>query len=151
MNQPTQYLADAAPKAINRTCPKCKYIRATSEINCPDCGKVLQSVSKIRTLGVLLVASGLSLLAFMSWLALWMYNAISQTGKPGATSGFNGGEQEISFIVIVVGLVILIGLNATIAGFWQIVFGKRNKILVVTIMVLGIIFILTGLSVTTMK
>ena len=134
--------------AVRKTCPKCGYIRETSDLNCGKCGRVLQSVSGIRTRGVLSVLLGVALLAFMGWLSLWVYNAITEPTQPGSTPRFTGGPEEIAFIVFGFGLVILIGLGGTIGGLWQIIFGKRNKWIVYLVIVLGLVFIGTGLFLT---
>jgi hypothetical protein len=134
--------------AVRKTCPKCGYIRETSELNCDKCGRLLQSVSDIRIRGVLSVLLGVALLAFMGWLSLWVYNAITEPTPPGSTPRFTGGPEEIGFIVFGFGLVILIALAGTIGGLWQIIFGKRNKWIVYLVIVLGLVFIGTGLLLT---
>ncbi len=146
MNNSTQTLTDAPTKAVRRTCPKCKNVRETAEVICPVCGESLQSVNRIRLTGGLLVVTGIALLAFIGWLAVWMLNA-PQTGK----SAYHGTPNQTAFIVFVVGLVILISLNATAAGIWQIVFGRRNKVLVITMAILGIGFLITGFAVALSK
>jgi len=105
----------------------------------------------IRGLGVFLVVVGISLLAFMSWLSLWMYNAIAHSGTSAAGSRFNGGPKDVAFIVFVCGLVMLIGLAATVAGSWQIIFGRQNKLIVAAVVVLGLIFLGTGMAVSFME
>ena len=149
MNQSTQISTDPHTPPVRRTCPKCGYIRATGETNCADCGKVLQKVSTIRALGVFLVVMGTLLLGFMGWLSLWIYGAMSNTGSSG--SRFNGSGSDVLFIVFVFGLVISISLAATAGGLWQIIFGKRNKLIVFAVLGLGIIFAVTGLAVAINK
>ena len=136
-------------KSARRTCPKCGYIRETAETNCPDCGKPLQKVSTIKILGVVLVALGGSLLAFMSWLSLWAYGTISNSS--GSGSRFNGTAQDLVFMIFVFGLVMAIALGVTAGGFWQIVFGRRNKSIVFAVIGLGIIFAITGFAVAVNK
>jgi hypothetical protein len=149
MNQSTQILTDSRAQPIRRTCPKCGYIRATIETKCADCGKVLQKVSTIRALGVFLVVMGTLLLGIMGWLSLWIYGAMSNTGNSG--SHFNGSPKDVLFIVFVFGLVISISLAATAGGLWQIIFGKRNKLIVFAVFGLGIIFAVTGLVIAINK
>ncbi len=130
---------------IRRTCPKCGYIRETSETTCTDCGKPLQKVSTIRALGVLLVVLGTSLLVFMSWLSLWIYGTMANPSAAG--SHFNGTPKDMLFIIFAFGLVISISFAVTAGGLWQIIFGKRNKLIVFAVFVLGIVFAVTGLAV----
>lgn len=145
MNQPTQTMTDSQAQPTRKTCPKCGDIRDTSETNCADGGKPLQKVSTIRILGVVLVVMGTALLAFMSWLSLWIYGTISNSSKIG--SHFNGTPKDLLFILFVFGLVISISLAATAGGIWQIVFGKRNKLIVFIVLVLGFVFVATGFGV----
>jgi phage FluMu protein Com len=142
-------LLNAPSTAIRKTCPKCGYIRETGEIKCADCGKPLQKVSTIRILGVVLVLMGTSLLAIMGWLSLWIYGTMSNAGNVG--SRFNGSPKDVVFIIFVFGLVISISLAATAGGLWQIVFGKRNKLIIFAVFGLGIIFAITGLAVALNK
>ena len=136
---------DSQLPPIRRTCPKCGDVRATIETKCADCGKLLQKVSTIRVLGVFLVVMGTLLLGIMGWLSLWIYNAMSNTGNSG--SHFNGSPKDALFIVFAFGLVISISLAVTAGGLWQIIFGKRNKLIVFAVMGLGIIIAVTGLAV----
>ena len=85
----------------------------------------------------------------MGWLSLWIYGAMSNTGNSG--SRFNGSPKDSLFIVFVFGLVISISLAATAGGLWQIIFGKRNKLIIVAVLGLGVIFVVTGLAVAMRK
>ncbi len=142
MNDSTQTLTDVPLRTVRRTCPKCKNVRETAEVICPVCGESLQSVNRIRLTGGLLVVMGIALLAFVGWLAFWMLNAAAQTGK----SAYHGSSSQTSFIVFVVGLVILISLNATAAGIWQIVFGRRSRPLRISMAILGFGFLAAGFA-----
>lgn len=140
MNMQAQILKESLTKTVSKSCYKCGYIRETSEENCAECGKVLESVSRIRTTGALQIVLGGILLAFMGWLAFWMLNADSN-------KHFNGGANDVLFIVFVFALVISISFGTLAAGIWQIVFGKRNKLLMFGMIVLGIAFVATGFGV----
>ena len=149
MNQPTQISNEMQSPLVRRTCPKCSDIRETAEKICAVCGKPLQKVSTIRILGVLLVVMGTSLLAFMSWLAFWTYGMIAN--PPASGSRFNGTPKDALFMIFVFGLVIAISLGATAGGLWQIIFGKRNKLIVFAVIGLGIVFVFTGFAVAFSK
>ncbi len=134
---------------IRQTCPKCGYIRETAETKCSDCGRRLQKVSTIRALGIFLVLLGTSLLGIIGWLSFWIYGIIA---NPSALGGrFNGTPKDMLFIIFVFGLVISISLAAMTGGIWQIIFGKRNKLIVFAVFVLGVIFAVTGLAVAVNK
>ena len=141
MNNPTQTLTGTPSKVVRRTCPKCQNTGETSEVICQDCGVTLQSVRQIRAIGIFLVVVGIGMLAFIGWLAVLIVNA-SQTGK----STYHGSPGQTAFIVFVGGLLILISLNATAAGIWQIVFGRRSKLLMITMAILGFGFIAAGFA-----
>ena len=149
MNQPTQVLNSLSSPPVRRTCPKCGDIRETAETNCVDCGKPLQKVSTVRALGVFLVVMGTALLGIMGWLSLWIYGAMSNTGNSG--SHFNGSPKDVLFIIFVFGLVISISLAAMAGGLWQIIFGKRNKLIIFAVFGLGIVFVITGFAVSVSK
>lgn len=55
------------------------------------------------------------------------------------------------FIIFVFGLVIAISLAVTAGGIWQIIFGKRNKLIVFAVLGLGIIFAALGFAVIVSK
>ena len=101
MNQQTQFLTETQTQNVRRTCPKCGYIRDTTDEKCGDCGKPLQKVSTIRALGVFLVVLGGALLAFMSWLSLWAYGTIAHPTASG--SHFNGTPKDALFMIFVFG------------------------------------------------
>ncbi len=140
MNDSTQTLTVELPRAVRRTCPKCKYVRDTSEVVCPACGESLQSVNRIRVTGGFLVVMGTMLTAFVGWLAVWMLNAAG----PGGKSAYHGSPSQTAYIIFVGVLLILISLNAAAAGIWQVVFARRSKPLMITMGILGFGFIVAG-------
>ncbi len=89
----------------------------------------------------MLIVMGIGLLGFMGWLALWMLNA-TQTGR----STYHGTPGQTVFIAFVVGLVVLISLNATAAGIWQLIFGRRSKPLMITMSILAFGFLAAGFA-----
>lgn len=149
MNQQIQFMTNSQSSAVRRTCPKCGYIRETADKNCADCGKPLQKVSTVRAIGIMLVLMGTALLGFMSWLSLWAYGTIANPAS--SSSHFNGTAKDLLFIIFVFGLVMAIGLGATAGGIWQIIFGKRNKLIVFAVAALGIVFAATGFAVIVSK
>lgn len=149
MNQQTQITANSQSPAVRQTCPKCGDIRETAEKNCADCNKPLQKVSTVRAIGVMLVVMGTVLLGFMSWLSLWAYGTIANPTSSG--SHFNGSSKDMFFIIFVFALVMAISLGVTAGGIWQIIFGKRNKLIVFSVIGLGIIFAATGFAVILSK
>lgn len=140
MNAQTQILNDTSAKAVSKSCYKCGYVRETSDAKCADCGKLLESVSRIKITGAIQIVLGGGLLAFMGWFSFWMLNANSN-------NRFNGGANDVLFIVFIFALIVSISLGVMSAGVWQIIFGKRNKLLMFAVIGLGIVFAATGFSV----
>ena len=83
------------------------------------------------------------LIAFMGYISIWVSKAVFH---PSTTNGakFTGDSNQLAMIAGIFGFIFLFGFIAVIAGLWQLVFGKRNVILVWTIIALGIIFIIGG-------
>lgn len=131
----------------HRSCYKCKTEIETAEAKCARCGRRLRSRTEIRTLGALMIFLGSFLIIFMGYISLWMYNVILH---PETANGakFTGDNNELLLIAAVFGFVFLFSLVAVINGFWQLIFGRRNMILVWIIIVFGIIFIGSGLALT---
>lgn len=141
---------DKSNEIISRVCPKCNEIVNTSETVCSTCGRKMMPASRIKMLGWLSLGCGVFLIGLMSWLSFWIYNAITRSGEPGQGT-FRGGPEIIGFIIVVFGLVLTFGLFAVISGLWQIIYGKRNKILSLVVIILGIAFIGIGLLTTLAK
>lgn len=122
---------------VSRTCQKCGFIGETLETMCPKCGrKGLRSVRNTRIAGAVLVLLASGLIICMSWISLWMYRSIGAGG-----TRFTGTDKDLGMIIVILAVVILISLAATIGGLWQLVFGKRNKLIVLTVLVLGLALI----------
>lgn len=125
------------------SCPKCDFETIETLAKCPRCGRKLQSAKKVRILGWLLVLIGTGLVIFMSGLGIVLGRIIADTGQPGKTQRFTGGPEDVLFIIVVFGLVILFGLISMAAGSWQIWYGKPNRTLrVIMFVVAGLLFII---------
>ena len=128
----------------HRICFKCSYEANIAQIVCPRCGGKMKSKSQIRVLGAVLTLISGFLVVFMSVIAVFMYNAVQQSDKPGATSKFTGSENDILIIIAIFGLVILFGIIGLITGLWQLIFGKRNLILVYSLLAIGAVLFIGG-------
>jgi hypothetical protein len=125
----------------HRSCYKCKYEIETADIKCNACGRRLRSRTEIRVLGAIIILLGGFLLVLMGTISIWMYNVIFH---PETANGarFTGDTNELALIAGVFGFVFLFSFVALAAGFWQLIFGRRNMILVWIIIGLGIVFII---------
>jgi len=113
-------------------------------MNSPENG--IKSPAALRALGVVLVVLGGALMGGMAVLSWIMYGIVNNT-DPRATTKFTGSESDMMFMFAVFALVFFIGLTAFVAGLWQVIFGKRNLILVWIMLGLGAIFVVLGTAV----
>ncbi|HQU94466.1 MAG TPA: hypothetical protein PLK77_19370 [Pyrinomonadaceae bacterium] len=104
----------------------------------------MRSPTALRALGVVLLVLGALLMGGMAVLSWVMYGVIQNSSDPRATTRFTGSESDMMFIFAIFGLVFFIGLTSFVAGLWQVIFGKRNLILVWVMLALGGIFFIVG-------
>ncbi len=127
-----------------RTCFKCKYEADIAQSKCPSCGGNMKTRTQIRVLGFIMTLLSGFLVVFMSVTAFYMYNLIQQSGKPDISAKFTGDQNDILMIIAVFGLVILFGVVGLIAGLWQMILGKRNLVLVYTVLGIGAVLYICG-------
>lgn len=127
-----------------RFCYKCHRPAGVSDARCARCGGVLRTKKTIRILGGVLVFLGGFIAALMAFVAAFIYGVLAQTDA----RRFNGSETELLFAVGIIGLTFVVGLSFALAGIWQIIFGRRNTIivwvslgLVIVLFVIGRIFV----------
>lgn len=104
----------------------------------------MRSPKALRALGVVLLVLGVLLMGGMAVLSWVMYGVIQNSSDPRATTRFTGSESDMMFMFAIFGLVFFIGLTSFVAGLWQVIFGKRNLILVWVMLALGGIFFIVG-------
>ena len=131
-----------AMQITHRSCFKCKTEIETAETKCVRCGRPLFSRTNIRIRGAIMVFLGGFLIALMGTISIWMYGVIFHPAANGAR--FNGDANELAMIAGIFGFIFLFSFIAVITGLWQLILGKRNMILVWTIMAFGFIFIIGG-------
>ena len=123
-------------------CSSARVSDNLSAMNSPQRG--MKSPGALRALGaVLVVLSGLLMggMAVLSWV---MYGVIQGGSDPKASTRFTGSESDMMFMFGIFALVFFFGLTSFVAGLWQVIFGKRNLILVWIMLGLGGIFMLAG-------
>jgi hypothetical protein len=127
------------------SCPKCDFKTNESLATCPNCGRRLQSLKKVRILGWLLVLLGGGLVIFMAGLGIILAGVITGTGQSENTARFTGGREDILFIAAIFGLVISFGLASIAGGAWQIWYGRPNKKLMVAMFVVaGLLWVIAS-------
>jgi magnesium-transporting ATPase (P-type) len=135
------------PNVQYRLCFKCKWEGETAEKLCPRCRKATQTRRFIRATGAALVALGGFLIVVMGAITIVVVGLFQQSGRPGAPSmgaRFTGTKDQMLMILGIFGFVLLFGFVSVIAGLWQLIFGRRNMILVYFILALGVVFLVGG-------
>jgi uncharacterized protein YqhQ len=132
MNQNVFYQNQSvAPPLQLHFCFKCRWEGRTNLPACPRCGRGLFSQTNVRVRGVLLTFLGLFLSGFMSVIAFFVTAFLIDTAKnPRNSANFNGQEHMLILAYLIFGGVIAMGVTMILAGLWQIIFGRRNMILI---------------------
>jgi len=95
--------------------------------------------------GVALTFIGLFLSGFMSAIAFFVTALLVQNMKdPKNAAKFNGEEHMLVLIYMVFGGVIAMGVTITVAGLWQVIFGRRNMLLIWIFFALIFLTLLVG-------
>lgn len=128
----------------HKTCYKCHYEAETADRLCPRCRKKLWTRTETRTLGGVLAALGTFLVVMMTAIIIFMLGVVNQSPRPGGGARFTGSKDQMYMIFGILGFVLLFGITALIAGLWQLVFGRRNMMLIYIIIGLGAIFLIGG-------
>jgi len=125
-----------------RSCYKCGYHASTPATVCPQCRSTLFTDMNTRIRGGLLVVIGLILVGMMSYILLWSLAAFSNSNTLNAR--FTGTEQQKILIIFLFGILILFGLASCSTGFWQLIFGRRNKVFVWSMYGMAVLISLGG-------
>ena len=125
-----------------RQCLKCGTTGETVELNCPECGRRMQSESEIRVRGLLTLICGGILVAMIGYISLWMMTPVNYGGA--AHSRFTGTHEQMLMIAGLLGLVVLFGLISFVAGLGQLVLGRRNRLFVRIVVGLGILLFIAA-------
>jgi MFS family permease len=134
-----------APSNVqHKTCFKCKYEGETAEKLCPRCRKRLRTRTEIRALGGVLAGLGAFLVVMMGTITFFAIGLVSQSGKPGTGARFTGTKDQMYLMFAIFGFVLLFGFTSLVAGMWQLIFGRRNMILIYVMLALGAIFLIGG-------
>jgi hypothetical protein len=113
-----------------RTCYACGFETTEPLKVCAACGYRLRTAGAVRRLGWVLVVMGGFLAAIGVALSLVVGRIIYQTGRPGATTTFTGGPEEVALIYGVFGFLVALGAAVVFGGAWQIRYGRPNRVVV---------------------
>lgn len=126
---------------------KCGLDAPSEALRCERCGGKLRGKSMMRVLGVMMFLLGSLLIVVMSVLIVFTIRAANGNGNAFAGSRFTGTHSDLVTIYGVFGLVLVFGAVSAMAGLWQMIFGKRNKWLIWTVLGLGLLFYLAAMAV----
>lgn len=101
-----------------------------------------QSPATIRTLGVVLMFLGTILMGAMGAIMLWINTIIANSGKSSSTTKWNGSPEQTQIMFLILGVVMVFGFAAFVAGCWQWMTGKRNLKLIWIMLGLGIVLVI---------
>ncbi len=114
-----------------RSCFKCRFEGNIESAVCPRCGKRLFTATNVRWRGFFLVLIGLFLTGLMGTIAVFVYGLLmGAMNNPDSARKINDQTPMLLFIYGIFGLVIVIGITSMLMGIWQIIFGKRNRVLI---------------------
>ena len=131
MNQNVLYPNQPANAPQMHFCFKCRWEGRTAQKICPQCGRRLFSQTNVRVRGILMTVLGLFLSGFMSVIAFFVTTMLMEAAKnPKTGAKFNGDQNMLVMIYLIFAGVIAMGVTVTIAGLWQVVFGRRNMFLI---------------------
>ncbi|HEY8562188.1 MAG TPA: hypothetical protein VIL74_17570 [Pyrinomonadaceae bacterium] len=112
-------------------CFKCRWEGRTEIPACPRCGRGLFSQTNVRWRGVALVFLGLFLSGLMSGVAIFVTLMLAAAAEdPRNRVNLNGAEHLLILGYLIFAGFIGIGVTMIAAGLWQIIFGRRNMVLI---------------------
>lgn len=125
----------------HKICYKCEYEGETAEILCPRCRKKLTTSGQTKLLGFVLLVFGAGLVILMGVIIVL---AAGTMNKPAGASGarFAGTDSDAFLVFLALGFVMVFGLTSVAAGLWQLLYVRRNKILIRVLIALGVIFLI---------
>jgi magnesium-transporting ATPase (P-type) len=122
----------------------CGFDGETESISCPQCRRRLRTTTETRISGLLQTFAGILLIGLMGFIGQWFYGVVRE-GQQTGHSRFTGTDQQMIVIAAIIAFVMLFGIISFIAGFWQLVTGKRNKLLIWLVAGIGILLALGAL------
>jgi hypothetical protein len=119
----------------------CKTRVEGTVTTCPNCGGKMRTPRSVRISGWLLLACGVFLAGFMSYIA----NSLAPSMlHPGATTGgttFTGNAEQARTIFTMFGAIIAFGLAGIGYGLFMIVTGRRSLVLMFGVLGLAVVLL----------
>lgn len=123
---------------------RCGYVTSDPVDACPKCGRRMRSAGQIRFLGGIQLLLGVFLAGFMGVITYNLAPLLLNPSRPEGGSRFTGTSQQAVLILGLFGLIIIFGLGSSLTGIWQIATGRRNKWIILIVLVFGVGLLLIG-------
>lgn len=98
----------------------------------------MQTVQQVRGRGIALMVIGGLLSGGMIYLLLFVAS-IMHPEITRATSRFTGTRSDAAFIFGILGTILVFGITGFITGVWQVVTGRVNRVLTITMLAVGLL------------
>ena len=123
--------------------PLCGHSVEGNVRDCPQCGKRMRQPKTVRILGIVMFLCGL----FITVLIGVIFSNMSwMLGHPGeetlSRSRFTGTAEQADTIRQLFWLLIAFGLAAMLAGLWQAITARRDRIVVIGVLLLAAVLFL---------
>ena len=106
-------------------------------MDCPECGKKLRTSKNIRTRGVIQIVTGVLLVLMMAGLSIFIGVLVAKGANDPETAKKLADQRNFMLTIYAFfGVLALFGLNGIVMGTWQVVTGRRNKVLMWAMFVL---------------
>jgi len=110
--------------------PVCGATAAGNVTKCPQCGWAMRSARNLRVRGWVQLACGLFLIGLMGWITWMMSPSLAAPGEEAGGMTFTGKPEQADMILWLFWAVIAFGVAASITGTYQIVTGRKSRLLV---------------------
>jgi len=130
-----------------KECFKCSFRGETSHMDCPECGKKLRTSKNIRTRGVIQIVTGVILVAMMAGLSIFIGVLVAKGANDPETARKLADQRTFMLTIYgLFGVLALFGVNGIVMGTWQVVTGRRNKVLMWVLFVLLALILIACLA-----
>lgn len=92
-----------------------------------------------------MAALGSFLMVVMGVIMIFFIGLAGTAGKKNVSGPrFSGTKNDLFLVFMILGFVFFFGVVSFVAGLWQLIFGRRNMILIWVILGLGVVFLVGG-------
>ena len=126
-------------------CYNCGYETYKLMSHCPQCGRGMQSKRWSRRYGFVLLVLGLIITVVIGWILSAIGPKLLGASGSGAGLRFSGTRSQARLALGILSAVEVFGLTATCYGLWQVVTGRRSKLVIYFAIALCLLVFLVGL------